>query len=247
MDARKKIVWTDSNVAFFWDSYVKNVERHAGWMSEGSGKAIIHRMERILPTGFLADRKVMCDWGCGTGNFAKGFVSRGNRVYGLDQPGVIFEIKKGSEDFIAISDSGLIRDEELDLVYALEVIEHIIESKIDETFIEWRRILKKRGYLLLSTPNDEDLERNSIICPNCETEFHTVQHVRNLSSSSISRMLEENGFEVERIWLGEFFFGTNRGFLIETLRKGWYRYRKLQEKRNKNAKQPHMMVLAKLK
>ena len=141
----------------------------------------------------------------------------------------------------------MISDEELDLVYALEVIEHIIDSEIQSTFSEWRRILKKNGYLLLTTPNDENLNANSIFCPNCETQFHTIQHVRSLSVSSISTMLDTNGFKVERIWLGEFFFKTKRGFVIEILRKVWFAIRRLREGRNKNLKQPHMMVLCKLK
>lgn len=247
MVEQKKIVWNASNVAFFWSLYLKNLSNHGGWMSEGSGKAIIRRMNEILPSGFLSTPRAMCDWGCGTGNFAKGFAAKGHKVFGLDQEEVVSQIPQDSDNFIAISDSSMIHDQELDLVYALEVIEHIIDSEIQKTFGEWKRILKKSGYLLLTTPNDENLEANSIVCPNCETQFHTVQHVRSLSTSSISKMLEENGFKVETFWLGEFFFATKRGFAIETLRKVWFAIRRIQEGKNKDLKQPHMMVLCKLK
>jgi len=247
MIEQKKIVWNSSNVAFFWSTYLKNPKNHGGWMSEGSGKAIGRRMRKILPNGFLSTPREICDWGCGTGNFAKSFVASGHKVFGLDQKEIVSQISQNMTNFIGVSDSSEIRNGELDLVYALEVIEHIIDSEIQKTFREWRRVLKKDGYLLITTPNDEDLETNSIICPNCETQFHTVQHVRSFSSSSISKLLIENDFIVEKIWLGEFFFATKRGFLFETLRKVWFITRKIQESQNKNLQKPHMMVLCRLK
>ena len=216
-------------------------------MSEGSGKAIKRQMLKILPKHFLAKPKVICDWGCGTGNFAKSFISQRHTVFALDQEEVVSKIPSGSKEFIAISDSTAINDQELDLIYALEVIEHIIDDEIETTFSNWRRILKKSGYLLLTTPNDENLEANSIVCPNCQTEFHSVQHVRTLSTSSISTLLELNGFLVEKVWLGEFFFNTGGKYWFEALRKSWFVIRRLQDRQKKGAKQPHMMVLCKLK
>lgn len=216
-------------------------------MSEGSGKDIFRRMQRMLPKRFLSTTKVICDWGCGKGSFAKGLVKKGHTVYGYDQNEVISQISQNLDRFICTSNSKIIRDNEIDFVYSLEVIEHIIESEIQKTFCEWRRILKKNGYLLLTTPNDENLESNSIICPNCETQFHTVQHVRSFTIESISKMLDENGFRVEKVWLGEFFFDTKRGFVIKALRKVRFVIRKSRERRNRNSKQPHMMVLCKQK
>jgi 2-polyprenyl-3-methyl-5-hydroxy-6-metoxy-1,4-benzoquinol methylase len=246
MVVRKEIVWNASNVALFWKSYSGNPKNHGAWMSEGSRVTITKKMREILPNNFLSDPKSICDWGCGTGNFAKAFVAKGHKVFGLDQGVIVSQIPSDSDRFIGISDSSVIQDAELDLIYALEVIEHIIDSEIQKTFSEWRRILKKNGYLLLTTPNDENLEDNSIFCPNCETHFHSVQHVRSLSTRSISKMLAENGFKVEKIWLGEFFFATNRGLVIETLRKIWFAIRKMQESQDKDLKQPHMMVLCTL-
>lgn len=247
MTMRKDIVWDASKVALFWRSYLENPKNHGAWMSEGSGVAIARKMIDILPSKFLSSPKSICDWGCGTGNFAKVFVSKGHKVFGLDQEDIVSQIPPDLGGFVAISDSSKIDDEKFDLIYALEVIEHIIDSEIQKTFSEWRRLLKKSGYLLLTTPNDENLEENSVLCPNCETYFHSVQHVRSFSPGSISNMLEENGFGVEKVWLGEFFFTTKRGFAIEALRKVWFVIRKIRDSQNKDFKQPHMMILCKLK
>jgi 2-polyprenyl-3-methyl-5-hydroxy-6-metoxy-1,4-benzoquinol methylase len=247
MVEQKKIIWNSSNVAYFWTSYLNNSSKHGVWMSEGSGKSIKKRMKKILPKRFLSTPKSICDWGCGTGNFAKSYAAKGHKVFALDQKEIVSQIPQGLNNLIGLSDSTVIHDCSLDLVYALEVIEHIIDSEMKKTFSEWRRILKKDGYLLLTTPNDEDLDSNSIVCPNCETQFHSVQHVRSLSTNSISVLMAENGFVVEKIWLGEFFFATQRGIFIETLRKVWFTTRRVQESQNKNLKQPHMMMLSRLK
>ena len=247
MYKHNKILWNQENVSFFWSSYVEKSKNHGIWMSEGSGRAILRRIIQVLPKGFLTSPRIICDWGCGTGNFAKNLALKGHKVFGFDQKEVILQISNNINEFVPISESYFISNESIDLVYALEVIEHIIDSEIENTFIEWKRILKKNGYLLLTTPNDENLESNSIVCPNCRTEFHSVQHVRSLTPSSIGIMLQENGFEIEKIWLGEFFFSTSQGMLIEFLRKLWFIFRKIRENKSKYLKMPHMMVLCKLK
>lgn len=242
----KDIVWDSKNVAFFWSTYVNDSKNIGAWMSEGSGRAISSQMKRILPRAFFFTPKVLCDWGCGTGNFAAGLVTSGHKVYGVDQPEVITEIENYPSNFMPLTDSKLIPNQEIDLLYALEVIEHIIESQIPKTFLEWRRILNPGGYLLITTPNSENLESNSIVCPNCETKFHSVQHVRSISPGSITKMLLDYGFQVERIWLGEFFFETKKGAVVEKLRKIWYWIRRIRARKEIKTNSPHMMVLAKL-
>jgi 2-polyprenyl-3-methyl-5-hydroxy-6-metoxy-1,4-benzoquinol methylase len=241
----KKIVWDSTKVAFFWTTYLNSQKNHGAWMSEGSGDEISKRMTKILPKGFFSSQKTICDWGCGTATFAKVFSSKGHIVFGLDQPEIVSQIETDQANFSPIANSHDIENAQLDLIYALEVIEHIIESDLTETFSEWKRILKEGGYLLLTTPHDEDLESNSIVCPNCETEFHSVQHVRSFTSKSITDLLLSEGFEVENIWLGEFFFSTKRGQVIETIRKTWFIIRRLRENQKTSTKQPHMMVLCK--
>jgi len=246
MTETKNIIWNSKNVAFFWDTYIRDAKNSGAWMSEGSGKAISSRMKKVLPRNFFVSPKVLCDWGCGTGNFAQKLVDSGHVVFGVDQAEVVSQIQNLSAGFRPLSDSKLLPSEGIDLLYALEVIEHVIESEISNTFSEWRRILKPSGYLLITTPNNEDLESNSIVCPNCETKFHSVQHVRSLSPNSITKMFLENGFQVEQIWLGEFFFETRRTAAVEILRKAWYRIRRFIALKEKRSNHPHMMVLAKL-
>lgn len=246
MTTVKKIVWNSSNVAFFWDTYLRRSNKAQVWMSEGSGEAISRRMKRMLPRAFFSSSKTICDWGCGKGKFGKKLALRSHRVFGLDQTEVIENIQHSVPNFTAIDDSRVIKNQEVDLVYAIEVIEHIIDSEIHQTFLEWRRILKRNGYLVITTPNDENLDENSIVCPNCKTSFHSVQHVRTLNAESLTTLMNKNGFEVKNIWLGEFFYSTNRGFALEILRKLKFQIRRCGS-RIRQTKPPHMMALCTLK
>src|SRR5439155_25597686 len=75
--------------------------------------------------------------------------------------------------------------ESFDLVICLETLEHLLDDTISAIISEIYGLLKPGGAALFTTPNNEELSRNFVYCPFCQTEFHQVQHVRSFSEGSL--------------------------------------------------------------
>lgn len=94
------------------------------------------------------------DIGCGLGYFVKEAVEEGVDCYGIDiseyavKNAIIKDrIKLGSITNIPFG------DETFDVVSAFDVIEHIHPKDTEKAFSEIYRVLKKGGYLIMTTPN----------------------------------------------------------------------------------------------
>jgi len=101
--------------------------------------------------------KRMIDLGCGDGEITLMFKEelKAREVYGvdIDEQAVALARKRGIEAYIAdlSKDSLPFPNEFFDLVLSLEVIEHLANP--DNMLKEAYRVLRKGGYLLISTPN----------------------------------------------------------------------------------------------
>ena len=52
------------------------------------------------------------------------------------------------------------------------------------------------SYLILSCPNNEDIEKGKIYCPESDIIFHPMQHVRSLNKETLPKLVEPYGFEL---------------------------------------------------
>ena len=77
----------------------------------------------------------------------------------------------------------------------IEVVEHLDDATLPAVLAEARRLLRPGGSLLVTTPYREDLAASTIQCPECGAEFHTIQHVRTWTPSSLRSVLRTAGFE----------------------------------------------------
>jgi hypothetical protein len=60
-------------------------------------------------------------------------------------------------------------------------------------------MLGPKGRLFITTPNDEDLDKDQIYCPQCDFIHHRWQHVRKWNSYSLRKFLIEKNFDLESI------------------------------------------------
>lgn len=83
-----------------------------------------------------------------------------------------------------------------DLVYCVEVIEHLDDQLLEQTIREIHRLVRPGRFAIFTTPCDENLEQSFTYCPFCQSEFHYVQHLQSFSPDRLSALLTGCGFDV---------------------------------------------------
>ena len=153
-------------------------------------------LKQYRPRPFEAVR--LLDIGCGSGEFIHEVKKRlGWEVWGIDiNRNVIDTVKKKYhiEHVYAIPFEMLPNDarfSDFDIVTAFEVIEHI--GNPAQFIAVARRILKKRGVLVISTPN-----RRRLIGRHTISDFPPV-HLTRWDIKSLPRALSGRGFDTQQI------------------------------------------------
>lgn len=85
-------------------------------------------------------------------------------------------------------------DATFDVIIALEVLEHIPRPNLEPVLEEWNRVCKRGGFIVISTPNAEDIDSGKILCPECGCIFHKGQHVSAWDRNSLVSLMEQLGF-----------------------------------------------------
>ena len=106
-------------------------------------------------------------------------------------------------------------DNSMDVVFLIEVLEHLEDEHMNATLSEICRVLKPTGKLVITTPNDENLESSKNLCPNCGCTYHKWQHVRSINSTKIKKILSD--FEFTDIKVIEATFNKPNSFIIRNL------------------------------
>ncbi len=148
------------------------------------------------------------DVGCSTGEVAKFFIDMGNEVCGIDvcEDALKEAERKGVKTKIHDCEEPLPYGSEIfDVVYAGQILEHIYDT---EGFLkECRRVLKKGGLLILSTPNIASLPSRlrllfglypKWVAPSLK-HYQPGDHIRAFTKSVLKDLVERCGFRVEQI------------------------------------------------
>lgn len=202
-----EIEWTSAKISNLWDYYSKNVAYQDQYFSYQAGKIVLHYIQRYInPDGIYS----ILDYGCGTGSLLNELLKRAKKdqkCFGLDfsKESVVKVNRKytkhpkyGKTVWIEKLPSPFI-NESMDLIISLDVIEHLDDEQLPAMINEIHRILRPCGYLILTTPNKENLEGNKTICPDCGCIFHRYQHMRNWSCLTLREEMEKGGFNTLHI------------------------------------------------
>ena len=179
--------------------------------------ADIVRIERAL--NLIGTRKYVLDVGAFDGFISKQIALANNDVVAFDGSQAALDIALSRGLATAKGDIAAawpFDSESFDVVFAGEIIEHLIDT--DAFLKECRRVLKQNGRLVLTTPNLASLGRRLMLMfgknPYIDTALRPDQagHVRFFVTESLTLLLKENGFAVRRI-LGDsvVFSGSGAG------------------------------------
>jgi 2-polyprenyl-3-methyl-5-hydroxy-6-metoxy-1,4-benzoquinol methylase len=195
----RKLVWTDQNVQRFWDHLAMDPDLDKKYFTYQNGKGITN----FLQAFFSLKGKKICDFGCGKGFLIENLLAAGAEVWALDYSDAsvdhvnkTFQSKGGWNGAVKADGENLVfNDDFFDVIVCVETIEHVLDEHLGKMMLELKRILKPGGYVLFTTPCNEDIEKQMIYCPNCESIFHRMQHVRSWSEATLSNYCSEFNFQ----------------------------------------------------
>ncbi|MGB0383313.1 MAG: class I SAM-dependent methyltransferase [Ardenticatenaceae bacterium] len=192
-----EIVWTPAKAELFWNYVAQNAVSENTYFSKLAGPSVISNVKRHIQ---LKGRIV--DYGCGTGLFMEHLLKENISCEGMDfslnsinivtskfKNNLLF---RGVHHITSLPTS--IDDESVDIVFFLETIEHVLPDDLAPTLKEIHRILRPGGYVIVTTPNSENLDLSQVICADCGAVFHRWQHVRSFMPESLSHLMDEFGF-----------------------------------------------------
>lgn len=142
---------------------------------------------RNLIRGLGLRNALILDAGCGTG-FARGELSRGGRVIGLDaSPEAIAQGLNGkpAEACVACAESMPFPTGTFDLVVALDLIEHLPDEM--PALAEIRRVCKPGGYFYVTVPAYQSL---------WSRHDEALGHYRRYTAPEMVGKLRKSGFEI---------------------------------------------------
>lgn len=213
----RELRWTDELVSRFWD-YEAHFPTH--YFMYQYGGDLIPQIKK-----FLAGRHTILDFGCGTGDLIPHLAKLGLLVTAADfsnesVAGVQAKLRnlpnfQGAFHVDDILDLG----SRFDVILVVEVIEHLSDEYLARTFSIVKKLLSEQGVVIFTTPNDEELAREQVYCPQCEHTFHRWQHVRSWSAESLAAMFRKQGLDTVEVFTADFSLSPNDGWVQYLLRR----------------------------
>lgn len=209
MSTEHDVVWTPQKVADFWGFCARRPELRAQYFAIQVGDAFARCVSRRVTWRTV---RTVLDYGCGSGALIQAFLARDRRgdrrrIFGLDasSENVAHTCKTmaGKTGFGGAFLPGdipkALRHEAFDLVTLTEVVEHLTDAELGNVLSDVHGLLRPGGFLVVSTPNDENLLASSVRCPDCACVFHRWQHVRTWTRDTLSATLSAEGFAPFRV------------------------------------------------
>ena len=190
------IEWTPERVKRFWDFYSSNPALEDSYFARMVGRSLLALVGKRIKIGNAVDI------GCGPGDLIELLLAEGHSAYGADSsPSSLEKVERRFEGRSGFKGTTMMEggkvalpSEAVDTAFMLEVVEHMDDAPLGAALAEAGRLLRKGGHLVLTTPNDENLDASKTMCPECGSIYHRVQHVRSWSADSLRAYVEPFGF-----------------------------------------------------
>lgn len=187
----ERLKWTPVLVGRFWDGF-SHTQLVQFSFSKQAGQSLLIAIDHLLPR----DGNVL-DFGAGDGHLVRLLCERGFRATAYEpSEGRMQNLERalaGVDLFGGVI--GQNAASQFDVVIMAEVIEHILDEDIDQTLGRLAELTKPGGTLVVTTPNNENLELGMSYCPVSNMLFHRWQHVRSFTETTLPELLRRYGFE----------------------------------------------------
>jgi SAM-dependent methyltransferase len=194
------VQWTPEQVGRLWGYYGTSPAHAAMYFSLIFGADILNSVRSL---GVLLDGANIVDFGCGPGHLLEHLLKnyRPKSAWGVEfsenSAQSATERVRRFEQF-----RGVVAAKQLpvdlpdaccDVLFLVEVVEHLDDETLNGTVAEARRLLRPNGHLIVTTPNAERLEISKTACLECGCIFHIWQHVRSWTPESLRTFAEKAG------------------------------------------------------
>ncbi|MCC2642193.1 MAG: ric methyltransferase [Nitrospira sp.] len=190
----KLMEWTNEKIARFWD-YESQFEEN--YFTRQVGDAVVASLVR-----FYAGAKTALDYGCGPGFLIPHLLNQKLEVSAVEFSPKSLEIVRrkfgANPNFKGAFESEiLIRDRKVfDLIMVVEIIEHLDDKMLGKCIDTIKALLGTGGVAIFTTPNEEDLTKSYVYCPESDVVFHRWQHVRSWSKESLTSFIQAHDLSV---------------------------------------------------
>ncbi len=193
-----RLAWTQEHIRRFWNWRGTHETQDSASFSKQVGDVVLDHVQRHISLGGRC-----LDYGAGRGDLVEKLLARKVRVVACDASDDSVDILRkrfaGNPDFekaVVVSDAGSpFEAGSIDCAFLIESIEHFLDEYLGGTLANLNRMIRPGGHIVVTTPNEENLSKREACCPNCGCTFHTVQHVRSFSATTLSALMAEHGFE----------------------------------------------------
>lgn len=202
------IIWTTKKIERIWDYYGTNPAYKNAYFAKHSGHRVLSEVNKLV--GVTGD---ILDVGCGPGYLLEHMrkLPSWSSYTGIDTSEKSLEevkckgIDEGRriEGFL-VKDTGTIKDKSIDRVFCVEVMEHCDDNTLRNILAMIHRIVRRDGYIVITTPNAEDLNKATQICPDCGCIYHKWQHVRTWTCNDLSAFVKSCEFDIHSVFTCHF-------------------------------------------
>lgn len=185
-------VWNPKAVASFWDFESRTLQNYFAFLN---GKALIRFLSDKIPLGGR-----LLDYGGGSGIFLQYLIDHkltaGASDISPESVNSINQRNAGKKGFLGahLAGSDALSAHPWDGVFLTEVVEHLAEPIRIEVLREVYQLLKPGGWLVVTVPNDENLENLLMVNPIDGSLMHRWQHEYSFEAKDMNAILEKAGF-----------------------------------------------------
>ena len=195
----KPVTWTSEKISRFWNSFENRPELHDLHFSKQRGRSLLAFVKKTSKI-----EEPVLDLGCGSGHLIEYLLSAKYKTFGADvtsSAGDIVQNRFGLNPYFLgfrLLETGKewpFEQKSISTIFILETVEHLLPDDLHRLLLYVRCTLRDNGYVVITTPNNENLSKFSVCCKKCGSHFHRFQHLRSWTRQSLHELMQSAGFK----------------------------------------------------